>query len=119
MVARLGRRELRDAFFAHQEVRNNRLADLLRDQPGRAPSPQKIADLAGRLRRLQLIERRRARLQAELDAYRLERRHFDGHLDRAEPAEGDRLPLLRGSADRILDLLVETELERHGADRDH
>ena len=115
MVARLGRRELRDAFFAHQEVRNNRLADLLRDQPGRAPSPQKIADLAGRLRRLQLIERRRARLQAELDAYRLERRHFDGHLDRAEPAEGDRLPLLRGSADRILDFLVETELERHGA----
>lgn len=115
MVARLGRREVRKAFFSHQNVRNDRLTNLVQDPPQKAPPPQRIADLADRLRRLQLVDRRRAGLQAELDAYRLERRHFDGHLERDELADGDSLPLLRGSADRILDFLVDTELERQGA----
>jgi AAA domain/Protein of unknown function (DUF2726) len=115
MVAILGRRERREDFFAHQHVRNARLTGLLDDVPCKAPSQVQIADLAGRLRRLQLVERRRAELQAELDAYRLERRHFDEHLEREELADGNGLPLLRRSADRILDFLVVTELERQGA----
>jgi AAA domain/Protein of unknown function (DUF2726) len=114
MVAVLGRRERCENFFERQHVRNARLTDLLREAAPRAPSPEQIAGLAGRLRRLQLLDRRRARLQAELDAYRLERRHFDGHLEREELADGDGLPLLRRSADRILDFLAATELERQG-----
>jgi hypothetical protein len=60
---------------------------------------------------LQDAERARARRRQELDAHRLELRHFEGHLNADELPDLERLPLLRRSADRILDYLAESEPE--------
>ncbi|HEX5348920.1 MAG TPA: AAA domain-containing protein [Pseudonocardiaceae bacterium] len=114
VIASLGRRERREKFLAEQASRNAQVTRETMGVPGRSPSPQQIADLAGRLRGLQRDERQRAELQGELDAYRLELRHFDWHLGRQELPDLEGLPLLRRSADRILDYLAESELEREG-----
>jgi superfamily I DNA and/or RNA helicase len=73
-----------------------------------------MAELDERLRRLQDAERGRADLRRLLDAHRLEREHFTRHLRRSEAPELEGLPLLRRSSDRILDYLVEGELEHRG-----
>jgi hypothetical protein len=114
VIASLGRRERREKFLAEQASRNAQVTRETMGVPGRSPSPQQIAELAGRLRGLQRDERQRAELQGKLDAYRLELRHFDGHLGRQELPDLEGLPLLRRSADRILDYLAESELELEG-----
>jgi hypothetical protein len=53
------------------------------------------------------------RLQA-LDAHRLELRHFEDHLHRDQLPDLAGLPLLRRSANRILDYLAESEMELAG-----
>ena len=78
------------------------------------PPLSRSTDLAAQLAGLQRDERSRAQRQAELEAYRLELRHFDEHLEPAELPDLERLPLLRRSADRILDYLAESELEQEG-----
>jgi hypothetical protein len=67
-------------------------------------------ELDRRLRRLQEAERTRAELRRQVDAYRLELQHLQRH--EAPDLEG--LPLLRRSSDRILDYLVESEVEHDG-----
>jgi AAA domain/Protein of unknown function (DUF2726) len=113
MIGNLGRKEKRDAFFAGQEARNNRVAQLL-SRPLERPDLGQLADLDQRLRGLQSAERTRAERRQELDAYRLELRHFDGHLQRDELPDLTGLPLLRRSADRVLDYLAESEVELAG-----
>lgn len=75
------------------------------------PPQQRLDDLYRRLRRLQEADRERAGLREELDAHRLERRHFEQHVDSEELPDLENLPLLRRSPERILDFLVETEAE--------
>ncbi|MGH3549315.1 MAG: hypothetical protein ACRDQU_14630 [Pseudonocardiaceae bacterium] len=60
-------------------------------------------ELDRRLRRLQEAERTRADLRRQIDAYRLELRHFVRYLQRDEAPDLEGLPLLRRSSDRILD----------------
>lgn len=113
VVANLGRREKRAEFFAEQEARNASVTRFLARTPDR-PDPKHLANLDRRLRELQTAERTRAERREALDAHRLELRHFEDHLrqDRLPDLEG--LPILRRSADRVLDYLAESELELAG-----
>jgi hypothetical protein len=110
VVARLGRKELAQAFFAEQEQRNGRVLRLQRQIPP-SPPPERLSELDARLRTLQQAERERARLRQEIEAYQLELKHFEKHVEPGDLAQLDRLPLLRRSSDRILDYLAETALE--------
>lgn len=74
----------------------------------------KAGALYARLRRLQEVERTRARLSEELAAHRLELEHFQRHIRHDALPELAGLPLLRRSADHILGYLAESELERTG-----
>ena len=113
MIGNLGRKEKREAFFAGQAVRNGQVAQFLMRAPER-PDLARLADLDRRLRGLQSAERTRAERRQEFDAYQLELRHFDEHLQRHELPDLAGLPLLRRSADRILDYLAESEAELAG-----
>jgi hypothetical protein len=114
VIANLGRWEKRAEFFAVQANRNGRVEQFVASAP-HSPDPERLADVDRRLRRLQDTERTRAELRQALDAYRLELRHFEQHLQHDEVPELSGLPLLRRSADRILDYLAESEVERAGA----
>jgi hypothetical protein len=113
VIGNLGRREKRAEFFAGQEVRNAQVAQFLSRAPDQ-PDPEQLADLDKRLRGLQSAERIRADRRRALDAHRLELRHFEDHLRRDELPDLAGLPLLRRSADRILDYLAESEIELAG-----
>ncbi|TDW69668.1 AAA domain-containing protein [Kribbella pratensis] len=110
VIARLGRRELVDAFFEGQAQRNAHVEDFVRRTPP-PPPPERLVELDTRLRRLQQAERERARVRQEIDAYSLELQHFEKHVEPGDLSQLERLPLLRRSSDRILDYLAETALE--------
>lgn len=113
LVGNLGRREKREEFFARQAARNAEVGRFLARAPD-GPDRERLADLDKRLRGLQGAERIRADRRQELDAHRLELRHFEGHLHREELPDLTGLPLLRRSADRVLDYLAESEVELAG-----
>jgi hypothetical protein len=113
LVGNLGRREKREEFFARQAARNAEVGWFLARAPD-GPDRERLADLDKRLRGLQGAERIRADRRQELDAHRLELRHFEGHLHREELPDLTGLPLLRRSADRVLDYLAESEVELAG-----
>jgi hypothetical protein len=113
MIANLGRKEKREAFFAGQAARNSQVAQLLA-HPQERPDPGQLTELDRRLRGLQSAERTRAERRQELDAYQLELRHFDEHLRRDELPDLEGLTLLSRSAGQILDYLAESEAELAG-----
>ena len=113
VIANLGRREKREEFFRGQQARDIQVRQFLNSVPDR-PALEQLADVDRRLRGLQSAERIRAERRQALDAHELELRHFEDHLRRNEVPELVGLPLLRRSADRILDYLAETELELAG-----
>jgi AAA domain-containing protein/uncharacterized protein DUF2726 len=113
VIANLGRREKREEFFQGQQARDIHVRQFLNS----ALDPtdlERFADVDRRLRGLQSAERVRAERRQALDAHRLELRHFEEHLNRDELPDLAGLPLLRRSADRILDYLAETEVELAG-----
>lgn len=113
VIANLGRNSKRTAFLATQATRNSQVDAIAAAVP--APPPwERLTQLDQRLRRLQDAERTRAQCRQEIDAYRLEQRHFQHHLQRDELPDLDHLPLLRRSAEGILDYLAETEVQRLG-----
>jgi hypothetical protein len=112
-IGNLGRQEKREEFFAGQAARNAQVAQFLARAPDR-PDLGHLADLDKRLRGLQSTELVRAKQRQELDAHRLELRHFEDHLNRDELPDLAGLPLLHRSADRILDYLAESEMELAG-----
>lgn len=113
VIGNLGRREKREEFFAAQAARNTQVAQFVVHAPDR-PDLEQLADLDKRLRGLQNAERTRADRRQTLDAHRLELRHFDEHLHRDQLPDLAGLPLLRRSADRVLDYLAESEMELAG-----
>jgi hypothetical protein len=113
MIGNLGRKEKRKEFFAGQAGRDTQVAQLLARAPDR-PDPEHLAGLDRRLRGLQSAERMRAERRQALDAHRLELRHFEDHLHQDELPDLAGLPLLRRSADRVLDYLAESEMELAG-----
>ena len=113
LIGNLGRKEKRDEFFARQAARNAEVDRFLARAPD-GPDLDRLAALDERLRGLQGAERIRADRRQQLDAHRLELRHFEDHLIRDQLPDLAGLPLLRRSADRVLDYLAETELELAG-----
>lgn len=113
VIANLGKREKRADFLTAQAARNTQVDEFVSCAP-RPPDAERLTELDRRLSRLQEAERTRAQLRHEVDAYRLELQHFERHLRRDELPDLDGLPLLRRSADRILDYLVESEVEHQG-----
>lgn len=113
VLGNLGRKQKREEFFAGQAIRNAAVAQFVAAAP-QPPDPNQLADLDRRLRGLQEDERLRADRRQALDAHRLELRHFEAHLQQEQLPDLDRLPLLRKSADRIIDYLAESQLELAG-----
>ncbi|MBP2471355.1 hypothetical protein JOF53_000227 [Crossiella equi] len=114
VIANLGRREKRAEFFATQQVRAEQVNALVR-QPTPEPDLDRLAKVDQRLRHLQAAERTRAERRRSLEAHQLELRHFQLHTDLRNLPELSDLPLLRRSANRVLDYLAESELEHAGA----
>ncbi len=114
ILGNLGRKEKREEFFAQQAARNAAVAQFVSGAP-RPPDPKQLADLDRRLRELQEHERVRAGRRQALDAHRLELRHFERHLEQAQLPDLAKLPLLKKSADRVVDYLAESQLELAGS----
>lgn len=117
VVASLGRREKREAFFAAQQRRNLAVDELLASEdhggavsPAEPPAAKRLRDLEGLILRLQGDERTLAQLRQDLDGHSLEFRHFTRYLEGHEVADLDGVALLRRASDRILDYLVETQI---------
>ncbi|MBT0774284.1 DUF2726 domain-containing protein [Kineosporia sp. J2-2] len=85
--------------------------------PSPEPRPEHLARVDRRLREAQADELRRAVVRGELEAYRLEVRHFEDLLEQQQVPELTKLPLLRQSSGRIVDFLVETHPAAGGAAR--
>ncbi|WP_223198865.1 AAA domain-containing protein [Solihabitans fulvus] len=109
----LGRKQRRAEFFARQAVRNAAVAQFVASAP-QPPDPRRLADLDRRLRGLQEDERVRADRRQSLEGHRLELRHFEAHLQQDQLPDLDKLPLLRKSADRVMDYLAESQVELAG-----
>lgn len=107
LVANLGRKEKREAFFAAQSERNELAQEFVRAAPA-APAPERLAELERRMHRLLEADRERAQTRALLAEYELEQKHFDQHVQVDTLPDVSKLPLLRRSADTIIDLLLET-----------
>src|SRR6266496_572023 len=114
MLGNLGRKQKREEFFAGQAIRNAAVAQFVANAP-QPPDPRQLANLDRRLRGLQEDERIRADQRQALDAHRLELRHFEDHLQQEQLPDLERLPLLKKSADRIIDYLAESQMELAGA----
>lgn len=114
VIASLGRSEKREQFFDAQAGRNAAVRLFAAGPPSDAPPAKHLEEMDTHLRKMQEAERARAGVLRDIDAYRLERRHFVRHLAQHEAPDLERLPLLRKSADRILDYLAETEIEHQG-----
>ncbi|WP_116951743.1 AAA domain-containing protein [Jiangella endophytica] len=112
IVASLGNASKKEAFFELQPKRNAEVTAFV-SQESPTPSVTELDDVGRQLYRLQEDEQRLAQWREELAAYRLERRHFARYFDRQELPELERLPLLRRSAETILDYLADTELSRY------
>ena len=112
IVADLGRKEKRDKFFNNQDARNSNLDDWLATPQPEVPSAEQIASLDSRLHNLQETARQLAQGRQELEAYRLERRHFLRNKDSWDVPSLEGLPLLGASSDRILGFLAHTSSER-------
>lgn len=117
VVANLGNKDKRATFFSRQDDRNQQVDAFAARTPEQQPDPDRLRALDQRLRELQATERNRAELRCEAEAYRLELQHFDQHVQAHEDEIPDLagLPLLRRTADRVLDYLAESELESSGA----
>ncbi|MDP2712053.1 MAG: AAA domain-containing protein [Solirubrobacteraceae bacterium] len=112
IVAQLGHHEKLQAFLAAQDARQALADEVLRTAPAQPPSPSELSDASRRLTRALEAERRRAELRGRIDAYALERRHFERHRHAGTAPDLGDLPLLRRSAARILGFLAETQIDQ-------
>ncbi|MDR1355302.1 MAG: AAA family ATPase [Propionibacteriaceae bacterium] len=117
VIANLGNKDRKEAFFAAQEDRNTVVDNFLassssgtRNTSAESVVKGQLRVLEGKLLKLQENERTLARLRQSLDSYRLEYRHFTRYLNGYEVANLDGVVLLDRASDRILDYLVETQL---------
>lgn len=112
VVASLGKAANRNSFYVGQRERNaavdQSLACPLTDV---APSVDAVVRLADRLDRLQRDERRHAQSTRSLELHRLQRQHVLKALAADDGELLPDLPLARRSSERILDFLVETQVE--------
>ncbi|MBQ0923475.1 AAA domain-containing protein [Saccharopolyspora endophytica] len=112
IIADLGNRDMRNAFFAKQSERNTEVSRFVSRTPPQ-PDERRLDEVDRQLRELQRADREKAQRQQELAAFRLEFEHFERHLHDDLP-DLENLPLLRRSSDRILDYLAESDLQHEG-----
>ncbi|WP_238324563.1 AAA domain-containing protein [Paenarthrobacter aurescens] len=108
IVADLRRKEKMDEFFARQGARNAIVDHFVGSPLDEAPPADQVADLDKRLQDLQGTVRQLALWKHELDAFKLERRHFLLQADAAGPAAMNEVPPWHGSSRRILEFLADT-----------
>jgi RecA/RadA recombinase len=108
VVADLRKKDLRRDFFELQHATNVGVQRRAGGSPVPKPEAGRIPDLDVRLQHLQTVARELALRRQELDAYRLERRHFTLHADSHQPLPLPALKLLKLPSSRILEFLAET-----------
>lgn len=111
IVAQLGNNAKLQAFLEAQEDREKLTRTFLDTAPG-GPLPLVLADISRRLTLALGAGRQRAELRAQIDAYALERQHFERHLGVGTAPELGDLPLLRRSPERILEFLAEIRIDQ-------
>jgi hypothetical protein len=112
IVAELGNNEKLQAFLGTQDARRAHVEEFLNRAPTEPPSSLELADVSRRLTGVLKAQRRRAELRDRLDGYVLERHHFQWQMQtHTAPDLGD-LPLLRRSAERIIEFLAETQIDQ-------
>ncbi|MDE8667406.1 AAA domain-containing protein [Pseudarthrobacter sp. H3Y2-7] len=108
VVADLRRSDVRRGFFEGQHPANVKAQRLAGGSVTPMPAAGRISDLDGEVQRLQALAGEAALLRQELDAFRLERRHFSLHVEGHQLPRLPALKLLRLPAIRILEFLAET-----------
>ncbi|PNI07420.1 hypothetical protein CXX84_16455 [Arthrobacter sp. AFG7.2] len=107
VVADLRRNDLKREFFEKKHVGNMDIQRRAGASPVAAPEAGTISSLDGQLQQLQFTARELAKKRQELDAFRLEQRHFSRHIAHHDPAPLPALTLLQGPSSRILEFLAE------------
>lgn len=108
VVADLGNNDVRSRFFIGQHPENMDVQRQVGGTPASLPAPGLISELDERLRNLQVMARELAITRQEVDAYKLERRHFSKHVDSHELPPLPALALLKRPSNRILEFLAQT-----------
>lgn len=109
LCATLGRRENREAFFAHLPAANVENWDYEEDIDW---IEQQVVSLNQQLEQLMEMDRMRARYKQERLAWQLEKEHFESYFEHREFEKIKKLPLRRANAKRILSFLAETTLAK-------
>jgi hypothetical protein len=108
VVADLRSSPRRRQFFEQQHSENIKGQLQSGASPVAVPAAGRILELDGRLERLQVMARELAGQRQQLDAYRLEQRHFSLHVANQHLAPLPALTLLQRPSSRILEFLAET-----------
>lgn len=109
LTALLGKRTNQDAFFADPPLAQVDEWDCIEEKEQLV---QSIESLNVRLNDLLKIDRKRAQLKQELQAWQLEQEHFNEYYKRQDVVEIGKLPMLRANSDRIISFLAETSLAK-------
>lgn len=109
LTALLGKKDNQDAFFANPPTARVDGWDCAEEID---ELMQIIETLNVRLNELLKIDRKRAQLKQELQAWQLEQEHFNEYYIHQDVVEVDMLPLLRANSDRIISFLAETSLAK-------
>lgn len=109
LTALLGKQKNQDVFFADLPVAQ---VDDWNCPEEKEELVQMIESLNVRLNTLLKIDRKRAQLKQELQAWQLEQEHFNEYYSRQDVVEIEKLPLLRANSDRIISFLAETSLAK-------
>ena len=109
LTALLGKKKNQEAFFADLPVAH--VGDWNCPEE-KEELVQMIESLNVRLNTLLKIDRKRAQLKQELQAWQLEQEHFNEYYSRQDVVEIEKLPLLRANSDRIISFLAETSLAK-------
>lgn len=112
VLADLGSNEKKTAFFTTKHAANAQAHRQAGSTPVDPPEIGRVQDLSDRAYHLQMAARSLAQLRQELDAFRLEQRHFARHIDYHRPAPLPSLKLLEQPSKRILEFLADTATVR-------
>lgn len=109
LTALLGKKNNQDAFFADPPMARVDKWDCMEEKQELV---QIIENLNVRLNDLLKIDRERAQLKQELQAWQLEYEHFNEYYSRQDVVEIGKLPMLKANSDRIIAFLAETSLAK-------
>ena len=109
LTALLGKKTNQDVFFADLPAPH---VDEWDCTEKKEELVHNIASLNVRLNELLKIDRKRAQLKQELQAWQLEQEHFNEYYSRQDVVEIGKLPMLRANSDRIISFLAETSLAK-------